>query len=247
MTQTVDGAPDIDAFIDDLQRELRQRRLSLLDADFLTAVEAGTVSREQISTWAQTFYAATRNGRVSLGNFYANSPDDPELRRELAANLYEEETGRLSGVGKCHMDVFADLLAAFRVTPQQAAAVDVPTGGSQPQGRPIPPDEFFVELAAYGFSVEAPNAEFCTRLARALRDRYQFDDAELTWFTMHAALDADHGAEFQKYVVQAAEQPDGLARLRQLTLERSASTQIVWDGFGRWRSGGTSAAAVEPR
>jgi pyrroloquinoline-quinone synthase len=236
MTQTVDGVPDIEAFIADLQRELRERRSSLLDADFLAAVESGTVSREQIGDWARAFYAATRNGRVSLGNFYANSPDDPELRRELAENLYEEETGRLSGVGKCHMDVFADLLAAFGLTADDARALEPPTPMAPLQGRAIPPEAYFVELAAYGFSVEAPNAEFCARIAAALRDRYRFADAELTWFTMHAALDADHGAEFQKYVARAAEQPDGLARLRALVLERSAGTKVVWDGFGRWRA-----------
>ena len=238
MTQTVDGSADIETFVAALHDELRDRRLSLLDADFLAAVEAGAIDRDQIGAWARAFYAATRNGRVMLGNFYANSPDDPELRRELAENLYEEETGRLSGVGKCHMDVFADLLAAFGMTAEEAASLEAPAGPSRPQGRAIAPEDFFVELAAYGFSVEAPNAEFCVRLARALEQRYAFRDTELTWFTMHAALDADHGAEFQKYVARAAEQPDGLARLRRLTLERSATAQTVWDGFGRWRAAG---------
>src|SRR5262249_6880860 len=89
--------PDIGVFLDELQREIRDKQVSLLDAEFLAAVEAGTVERERIGAWARVFYAVTRNGRFGLGNFYAHSPEDPVLRRELAENLYEEETGRISG------------------------------------------------------------------------------------------------------------------------------------------------------
>ncbi len=89
-------ATDPFTFIRDLDAEIRGKRLSLLDADFLAAVESGSASRDQIGAWARVFYATTKNGRFGLGNFYANGPDDPELRRELAENLYEEETGRIS-------------------------------------------------------------------------------------------------------------------------------------------------------
>jgi pyrroloquinoline quinone (PQQ) biosynthesis protein C len=223
------------AFIAALQREVRDAEASLLDAEFLTAVESGAVNREQIGVWATAFYAATRNGRVSLGNFYANSPDDAELRRELAENIFEEETGRLSGVNKCHMDVFCDLLAAFGIDPEAADHLAPPALDSSPQGRAIGADDFYVELAAYGFSVEAPNAEFCARMARALKENYGFKDDQVSWFSMHATLDAQHGDEFRKYVSRAAQSPRGLERVRARTLTLSEITKAVWDGFGRWR------------
>jgi pyrroloquinoline-quinone synthase len=226
----------IETFLHALECELRDKRLSLLDAEFLAAVEASAVTREQIGAWARVFYAATRNGRFGLGNFYANSPEDAVLRRELAENLYEEETGRVSGVNKCHMDVFLDFLAAFGIGPEEARRLTAPVGQEPPQGRAIPADAFYVELATYGLSVESPNAEYCTRIFRALRDNYGFSDQELTWFSMHAALDAAHGAEFQRHVARAAETPDGLARLRQATLAMSSAVKHVWDGFGAWRS-----------
>jgi pyrroloquinoline-quinone synthase len=229
-------ADDVETFVADLQAEIRARRLSLVDADFLRAVEAGSITREQIGEWASVFYAATRNGRALLGNFYANSPDDPELRRELAENLYEEETGRLSGVGRCHMDVFADFLSAFDLTPDQISERPTPFGEFRPFGRAIPPDEFYVELAAYGFSVESPNAEFCERICRALKENYDFSDEQLTWFSMHAALDADHGAEFRKYVERATACPGALERLRSMTLDQCEGTKLVWDGGGAWRA-----------
>jgi len=229
---TVDTAQ----FIAALDAEIRSQRLSLLDADFLAAVEAGALSRAQIAAWARVFYATTRNGRLGLGTFYANSPDDARLRRELAENLYEEETGRISGVNKCHMDVFFDFLAAFGVDADEARRLTSPAGDLPPQGRAIAADDFYVELATYGLSVETPNAEFCDRLCRALRDHYEFRDDELTWFSMHAALDADHGAEYRRHVAKAAEAPDGLGRLRERTLALSGAVKNVWDGFGVWRA-----------
>jgi pyrroloquinoline quinone (PQQ) biosynthesis protein C len=228
-------AVDVSRYIDGLLAELRVKRLSMLDCEFLAAVEAGTVNREQIEAWAKPFYAATRNGRLSIGNYYANSPDDPELRRELAENLYEEETGRISGVNKCHMDVFFDFLAAFGLTEKDASRLTSPRGVGAPQARAIAPEDFYVELATYGLSVETPNAEFCSRIFTALRDDYHFAESELTWFSMHAALDADHGAEFKLYAQRAAEAPNGLARLREQTLTLSENVKNVWNGFSLWR------------
>lgn len=230
----VPGAADTSAYVAELLAETRARKASMLDADFLAAVEAGTVTRSQIEAWARPFYAATYNGRTILGTFYANSPDDAELRRELAENLYEEETGRISGVGKCHMDVFSDFLAAFGITEDELPSLTSPLGEMAPQGRAIPADDFYVELAAYGLSIETPNAEFCQRLADALRANYGFTDAEVRWFTMHAELDAEHGEEFVEHVAKAAEAPDGLARVREQTLNLSAVAREVWNGFGIW-------------
>jgi len=80
-----------------------------------------------------------------------------------------------------------------------------------------------------------PNAEFCIRIARALREHYGFDDGALTWFTMHAELEADHGEEFRKYAARAAEYEDGLDRVRTATLQMAPAVQTVWDGFGTWK------------
>jgi pyrroloquinoline quinone (PQQ) biosynthesis protein C len=172
-----------------------------------------------------------------LGNFYANSPDDAELRADLATNLYEEETGRISGVNRCHAEVFYDFLAACGVPRDEADAAQSPVGPPYPpQGRRIEPEDYFVELAAYGLNVEVPNAEFCVRIRDALRDNYGFDDTALTWFIMHAELDADHGEEFRKYAARAAEYPDGLDRVRDATLRMAPGVQLAWDGFGTWRT-----------
>jgi pyrroloquinoline quinone (PQQ) biosynthesis protein C len=231
---------NVDDFVETLENEIRTKELSILDCEFLAAVESDSVTRSQIGAWAKAFYAATRNGRLLLGNFYANSPDDPELRRELAENLYEEETGRISGVGRCHMDVFEDLLAAFGIAARDARALASPFGTQAPEGSAISSDDFYVQLTAYGLAVESPNAEFCAKMHRALNDRYEFTPSQLTWFSMHATLDADHGEEFRKYAARAAEHRDGLERVRRATLDMCAATKSVWDGGGSWQELKTS-------
>jgi hypothetical protein len=95
--------------------------------------------------------------------------------------------------------------------------------------------DFFVELSAYGLNVEVPNAEFCERIADALRDNYGFDEGALTWFRMHAHLDAGHGEEFRKYAARAAEYPNGLERVRAATLQYAPGVKMAWDGFGTWK------------
>jgi len=230
-------ADAVATFVADLVQELQDNRLTLCDTEFLAAVESGTATRPQIAAWAKTFHSTTRNGRIGLGNYYANSPDDSELRADLAANIYEEETGRISGVNRCHADVFYDFLSACGVSREEADATPSPVGPPYPpQGRRIEPDDYFVELSAYGLNVEVPNAEFCIRIGNALRDHYGYDDSALTWFTMHAHLDADHGDEFRKYAARAAEYPDGLNRVRTATLDMAPLVQTAWDAFGTWKA-----------
>jgi hypothetical protein len=132
--------------------------------------------------------------------------------------------------------VFYDFLSGCGVGPEEADAATSPAGPPYPpQGRRIDPEDYFVELSAYGLNVEVPNAEFCVRIANALRTNYGFDDGALTWFTMHAHLDEGHGEEFRKYAARAAEHPDGLERVREATLRMAPGVQLAWDGFGAWK------------
>jgi len=130
----------------------------------------------------------------------------------------------------CHMDVFQFLLSAFGITREEALRIPSPFGDYMPQGSSIPPDRFYVELAAYGFSVEIPNAEWWARMAAALRSSYGFSDQEVRWFTMHAELDADHGDEFRKHALEVAESPGGLSALREKSLAMAEMVKNVWNG-----------------
>ncbi len=157
------------------------------------------------------------------------------MRRELAANVYEEETGRISGVNMCHMDVFQLLLDAFGITKEEAKKLTTPHGDHMPKGSLIPEEDFYVALATYGFSVEIPNAEWSARMARALKENYGFSDQEVRWFTMHAEFDVGHGEEFRSHALKVGRQPGGLDTLREKTLALAAVVKNIWDGYGTWK------------
>jgi pyrroloquinoline quinone (PQQ) biosynthesis protein C len=121
-----------------------------------------------------------------------------------------------------------------RITSEEALALEPPYPMTATFGHPIPEDEYYIELAAYGYSVEVPNQAFCVRIHDALKSNYGFSDDELRWFSMHAMLDAEHGDEFRKHARKAAEQPDGLEKLKAQTRSLSQAVKSVWNGFGTW-------------
>jgi pyrroloquinoline quinone (PQQ) biosynthesis protein C len=217
-----------------IEQELRQRRLSILDAPILVALEEHSVSLPQIKRWAEDFYTSIYHGSpTSLGNFYANSPDDPQLRAELTKNVFEEETGRISGIGRRHMDVFVDLLEHFGHTTESVRALTSPVGDLSPHGRPIPAEAYYLELATFLILGEGPNAEFSQRVAAALVDGYGLPAEAVVWFTLHAQLDKDHADELPRYVQRALERDSG-ERLTALVLEIAPLVQLAFNGYGRW-------------
>jgi pyrroloquinoline quinone (PQQ) biosynthesis protein C len=221
------------AFMDDIETELRDRGLSILDCGFLGALESGVLCVDQICRWALSYYGCTKNGHLAIANFLAYSPEDQGLRSELAENLYEEETGILSGVGRCHMDVFLDFLKALGVSPAEAAHADGLSAGAY--AHPIETDEYYAQLTAYGILGEGPNAVFCERVLAALRADYSFAEDEVSWFSLHAKLDKDHGAALSRYVEAAESEPGGLERTRELIFGLAPHYQSIWDGRGTWR------------
>jgi pyrroloquinoline quinone (PQQ) biosynthesis protein C len=220
-------------FIDDIETELRIRGLSILDCGFLGALEAGELSVDQVRRWALSYYGCTKNGHLAIANFLAYSPEDQGLRSELAENLYEEETGTLSGVGRCHMDVFLDFLKALGVSPAEAA--DAGGLSASAYAHPIEIDEYYAQLTAYSILGEGPNAVFCERVLAAFRAHYSFAEDEVSWFSLHAKLDRDHGATLRRYAEAAESEPGGLEHIRELIFSLAPHYQSIWDGRGTWR------------
>jgi pyrroloquinoline quinone (PQQ) biosynthesis protein C len=219
--------------MEDIETELRNRALSILDCDFLSALESGVLHVDQIRRWALSYYGCTKNGHLAIANFLAHSPEDQGLRSELAENLYEEETGILSGVGRCHMDVFLDFLRVLGVSAAEAAAANGLSASAY--AHPIEAYEYYAQLTAYGILGEGPNATYCERALAALRDAYSFSENDLGWFGLHAKLDKDHGATLGRYVTAAESEPGGLERTRELIFGLAPHYQSIWDGRGTWR------------
>lgn len=222
------------ALLSRLDQDIRQRRVSILDAPIMEALESHTASLAQVKRWAEDFYSSIYHGSpTSLGNFYANSPDDPTLRADLAENIFEEETGRISGIDRRHMDLFVDLLVHLGHTEESARALSSPVGDLSPKGRPVPAADYYLELATFLILGEAPNAEFSQRIATALMEGYSIPAAAVAWFTLHAELDKDHADELPHYLRRVLEQ-HAADRLTTLVLEMAPLVQLAFNGYGRW-------------
>lgn len=73
------------------------------------------ITRDQLKIhFQQEFAVYVRDFPLLLGRLYAQNPPD-EIRRELAANLYEEETGGLS-VGRSHPALFVEMMKGLGLT-----------------------------------------------------------------------------------------------------------------------------------
>src|SRR5688500_10697908 len=72
-----------------------------------SAFTSGRVAKEKLHMHLEQEYAVyIRDFAMLLGRAYVQCPV-PDVRRELAENLYEEETGKLSR-GRPHADLFLE-------------------------------------------------------------------------------------------------------------------------------------------
>jgi pyrroloquinoline quinone (PQQ) biosynthesis protein C len=86
-------------FVEQLDREAEERGLDIRKHPFPQAVYEGRASLESIKEFAKLFYLLSSRGprQMLIKLYYCQ---DPELAQELAANIYEEFTGKLSGTAE---------------------------------------------------------------------------------------------------------------------------------------------------
>ena len=101
----------------DPQPELfRERLLSIMDrkdhASYWRLMGPGATRRQLLTHYRQEWGVYVRDFPIFLARVHARCPI-PEIRQELAANLYEEETGRISGGGP-HAELFLQMMEGLR-------------------------------------------------------------------------------------------------------------------------------------
>src|SRR4030095_4708142 len=105
--------PEILPTLPDPQPELfRERLLSIMDrkdhASYWRLMGPGASRRQLLTHYRQEWAVYVRDFPVFLARVHARCPV-PEIRQELAENLYEEETGRISGGGP-HAELFLQMM-----------------------------------------------------------------------------------------------------------------------------------------
>jgi len=106
-------------------RSFQERLLAIMDHKHHWAwpvFSGNRITLDQLKIhFQQEFAVYVRDFPLLLGRLYAKNPPD-EIRRELAANLYEEETGGLS-VGRSHPALFVEMMGGLGFTTTDFARV----------------------------------------------------------------------------------------------------------------------------
>jgi pyrroloquinoline quinone (PQQ) biosynthesis protein C len=107
------------------RRSFQERLLAIMDQKHHWAwpvFSGNRITLNQLKIhFQQEFAVYVRDFPLLLGRIYAKNPPD-EIRRELAANLYEEETGGLS-VGRSHPALFVEMMGGLGLTAADFARV----------------------------------------------------------------------------------------------------------------------------
>ena len=161
---------------------------SILQHPFYVAWEQGTLTRDQLATYARVYYPHVRAFPGYLRAALAGAVD-PAVRAELEANLADELTSP-----KPHPELWLDFAAALGLDRQ---AVE--------EARPGPAAAAAVETferlarrdvasglaALYAYESQQPEVSRAKR--DGLRERYEVRDAEaLAYFDVHATADVRH-------------------------------------------------------
>ncbi|HEY7533078.1 MAG TPA: iron-containing redox enzyme family protein [Nitrospiraceae bacterium] len=79
---------------------------------------AGRLTKDQLKIhFQQEYFVYVRDFPVLLARIHGHNPPPP-VRRMLAENIYEEDTGRLS-LGKSHPELFMTMMAGLGFTPTE--------------------------------------------------------------------------------------------------------------------------------
>src|SRR5215831_13483858 len=96
-----------------------ERRKAYQDHPWVQRYVRGELSRPQIRTWIEQHYCTVGDVHDLFGPIYAGCPD-PEVRVRMLENLWEEETGKITGSAP-HRELMCRLIEALGGTREQIA------------------------------------------------------------------------------------------------------------------------------
>jgi pyrroloquinoline quinone (PQQ) biosynthesis protein C len=184
---------DIQAFIRDLEQDLRVPGRWLPGHPLIEKLERKALTRGQIAGMMTQVYRQTCEVVRWLGYLYAKCPI-MAVRREVFNNLMEEELGAFSGTdGHFHLAARVAVAAGADARTLDTAPLQPGTAGLIRLG-----EQMFYENpswlvgfgAAFGFEYQSPLAYGA--IARALKGSYGMTDQEVAFFEVHVTADEDH-------------------------------------------------------
>ncbi len=192
------------------------------------------LSRAQIRIWIEQHYCTVGDVHDIFGPIYAGCPD-PEVRVRMLENLWEEETGKVTGSAP-HRELMRRLIEALGGSRNEVAHL-----------KPLPETvarrsflrlmartrPFYEAVAAISVAGEAQFGDMAETYARTGEERYGLSPEATAFWWVHAKADKEHGgAAFEivsRWARTETEQQQVIESVRQ-------SLELAWcwfDGFVR--------------
>lgn len=225
----------VDDYVHDLLQTLSQPGYDLRTHPFVSGVEAGSVSMDQIKGWTLQMWVVVNDlvHMILARNDGTRGINDLNIVHALTEMRIEEEAGAVSNTAT-HAELFLRFGESLGLTRRQIAlsARRPATHDFLKHMRSmIETEPPAIRWAAFGLAVERPIPMAFVRMVSGLRKHYHLNDRALEFFRIHEEADEEHGelAEqiAERYIRGAAVQK----RARQLTLETATKLWKLWDCF----------------
>ena len=212
MSQTA-LAPE--AFIRDLVARIQARR-TFGGHPLWHQIADGKLDRNQLRLFAVQFFLQVREFPRAVSAMHANCPF-PEERMKLAENVYEEETGRISGCNQPHPELFIRFGEAVGLERAEMT-----------EGQPLPATRALIDwfelstkqrsfieaAAAINLAAEGQVPGAFGPMARRLEAHYGLSKQAVAFWDVHEMADADHSDVGDHIVVRHATDAALQARVR---------------------------------
>ncbi len=204
-----------EAFIRDLEARIQARR-TFGSHPLWHEIADGKLGREQLQRFAVQFFLQVREFPRAVSAMHANCPF-PEERMELAENIYEEETGRISGCNQPHPELFIRFGEAVGLERSEMT-----------EGQPLPATRALIDwfelstkqrsfieaAAAINLAAEGQVPGAFGPMARRLETHYGLSKQAVEFWDVHEMADADHSDVGDHIVVRHATDAAMQARVR---------------------------------
>jgi pyrroloquinoline-quinone synthase len=204
-----------EAFIQDLQARIQSRR-TFGSHPLWHEIADGKLSGGQLKLFAVQFFLQVREFPRAVSAMHANCPF-PEERMELAENVYEEETGRISGCNQPHPELFIKFGEAVGLE-----------RGEMTEGQPLPATRALIDwfelstkqrsfieaAAAINLAAEGQVPGAFGPMARRLQQHYGLSKEAVGFWDIHEMADADHSDVGDHIVVRHATDAAMQSRVR---------------------------------
>jgi pyrroloquinoline-quinone synthase len=217
-------------FAGQLSEEIRARR-SFGGHPFWKLVERGEVARPALQLFAKQFYLQVFAFPLAVSALHSRCANAQE-RIRLAESLYEEESGRISGVNKPHPEVFLDFCTAIGLSRDEVVRGPALASTAalilwfEYSTKILP---FLEGVAAINLAAVGQVAGAFGPFARALERHYGVSKSAVAFWDVHEIADAEHSDVGDHIVIKHAttdEVQEGIRRAVQTSLG------MWWQFFG---------------